>query len=434
MLMLPALVLLTGAASAIRAEQPTASLPGWLIVVAALAPAICGLLLRAIVPGADLLLIAACGMLTSISVVAMLQIAMLPGGSQSFFQTVLARHTAFVAAAFGAMAAGAVLARFAPVVRRYPYLTAVAALALIGSTMLIGTEVNGARLWIVIGPLRAQPAELARVLLAIFIAAYLYDRRHLLASSWRVGRLELPPVPYLVPVGGALVLALAALAVQNDLGMAALTALAAFAIIASSLRSRLSVLAMGAMVGAIVWSAPGLSPRVRIRVDNWLDPWQAPTGAGYQFIQGEYALSWGGVGGSRAAPDVRNVPEVQTDFILPAIGAQFGVLVSCAVLALLAVVVLRSAGNALQAPTELERYIAVALVVLLGLQNLLILGGVLRLMPLTGLTLPFVSYGGTSMLVSGFTIGVVVGIGAKGARAGPERAGFVVFPTNAYTA
>ncbi len=434
MLMLPALVLLAGAAGAPRTAPSEAVLPAWLVIAAALAPLVWGLLLRTLVPGSDLLLISACGMLTSVSVITMLHIAQVPGGTQPFFQSVVARQTAFVVAAFGAMTAGAFLARFAPLVRQYPYLTAAAALALIGSTMLIGTEVNGAKLWIVIGPVRAQPAEMARVLLAMFFAAYLYDRRHLLASPWRVGRLELPPIPYLIPVGGALVLALAALAVQNDLGMAALTALAAFAIIAGSLRSRWSVLAMGAAVGAVIWSAPGLSPRVRARVDNWLDPWQDPTGAGYQFIQGDYALSWGGVGGGRTAPDVRNVPEVQTDFILAAIGAQFGVLVSSAVLALLSVVVLRSARNALQAPTELEQYIAVALVVLLGLQNLLILGGVLRLMPLTGLTVPLVSYGGTSMLVTGFTIGVVVGIGANGARSGSNQAGFVVFQPNAYTA
>jgi cell division protein FtsW (lipid II flippase) len=353
----------------------------------------------------------------------MLQIAQVPGGTQPFFQTVLARQTAFVVAAFGAMTAGAVLARFAPLVRQYPYLTAAAALALIGSTMLIGTEVNGAKLWIVIGSVRAQPAEMARVLLAVFFAAYLYDRRHLLASSWRVGRLELPPIPYLIPVGGALALALAALAVQNDLGMAALTALAAFAIIAGSLRSRLSVLAMGAAVGAVIWSAPALSPRVQARVDSWLDPWQAPTRSGYQFIQGEYALAWGGLGGGRVVPDVRSVPEVQTDFILPAIGAQFGILVSGAVLALLAVVVLRCARNALCTSTELEQYIAVALAVLLGLQILLILGGVLRLIPLTGLTVPLVSYGGTSMLVTGFTVGIIVGIGARGTRLGCGRAG-----------
>ncbi len=416
MLLLPALVLLAGAADVIRAGQTQTSVPIGLLLAASLAPLVCGLLLRVAMPESDLLLIASAGMLTSISSVSMLQLAQISGGAQSFFQTVMVRHAAFVAASFGALVAGAVLAKFAPLVRRYPYLTAAAALTLIGSTMLFGTVVNGAKLWIVAGPLRVQPAELARVLLALFVAAYLYDRRHVLASTWRVGRLELPPVPYLIPVGGALVLALAALAVQNDLGMAALTALAAFAIIAGTLRSRWSVLALGTAVAAVIWSAPSLSPRVQLRVATWLDPWQAPMGAGYQFIQGEYALALGGLGGGRLAPDVRNVPEVQTDFILAAIGAQFGVLVSGAVVALLAVVVLRCAENALMASTELEKQMALALTVLLGIQILLILGGVLRLAPLTGLTVPFVSSGGTSMLVTGFSVGAILGIGARGAR------------------
>lgn len=420
LLLFPALVFLAGAAGVLRAEPLEIRQPVALFVAAALAPLCCGLLLRIVLPGSDLILLAACGMLTSISAVSLLQIAQISGGAQQFFQTVSARHSAFVIASFVALLGGAILSRFAPLLRAYPYLTGTAALALIASTILIGTEVNGARLWIVIGPLRMQPAEVARVLLALFVAAYLYDRRHLLASSWQVGRLELPPIPYLIPVAGALILALVALAVQNDLGMAAVTALAAFAIIAGSLRSRWSVLAMGAVVVAVIRLAPSLSPRLQARVDSWLDPWQAPTGTGYQFIQGEYALAAGGIGGGRIIPDVRNVPEVQTDFVLTAIGAQSGVLVSSAVLVLLAVIVLRCARNGLMAQTGLERQMAVALTVLLGLQILLILGGVLRLMPLTGLTVPFVSYGGTSMLVTGFTVGIVLGIGAK--RAGdPHR-------------
>jgi cell division protein FtsW (lipid II flippase) len=416
LLLLPTLVLLSGSASALNADPPAMRVPVGLIVAAAIAPLICGLLVRVALPGSDLVLLSACGMLASIGAVSLMQVAQLEGGTQPFFQTILIRHEAFVVASFLALAVGALLSKFVPLIRRYPYLMAATALALIASTMLIGTEVNGAKLWIVIGPLRAQPAEMARVILALFVAGYLYDRRHLLASSWRLGRLEMPPIPYLVPVGGALVLALAALGVQNDLGMAALTALSAFAIIAGTLRSRWSVLGMGVAVVGVIWSAPSLSPRVQARVGSWLDPWNAPSGSGYQFIQGEFALASGGLGGGRMAPDVRNVPEVQTDFILTAIGSQSGLLVSSAVLVLLAVVVLRCTRSALLAPTELEKQAAVALTVLLGLQILLILGGVLRLMPLTGLTVPFVSYGGTSMLVTGFTIGIVLGIGARGMK------------------
>lgn len=414
-LLLPALVLLSGAAVALPAAQPATSLLATLIVAASIAPFICGILLWVMRPGSDLILLSICGMLTSVSAVSLLHVAGIPGGAQPFFQTVLIRHLVFVVASFAALVAGVLLSRFAPLVLRFPYLTAALALALIASTMLFGTEVNGAKLWIVLGPLRAQPAEVARVLLALFISAYLYDRRHLLAASWHVGRLELPPIPYLVPVGGALLLALSALALQNDLGMAALTTLAAVAIITASFRSRWSVLAIVSMLATIIWMAPGLSPRVQARVANWLDPWQSPTGSGYQFIQGEYALALGGLGGGRTTPDVRNVPEVQTDFVLTAIGAQSGVLVTAAVVALLAICVLRCAQNALLAPTELGKGMALALTVLIGLQIMLILGGVLRLLPLTGLTVPFVSYGGTSMLVTGFSVGLIIGIGASGA-------------------
>lgn len=415
-LILPALVLLSGAAVALRAAPLSTGLLSTFIVAAALTPLVSGVLLRIASPGSDLILLSTCGMLTSVGAVSLLQVAGIPGGTQAFFQAILARHLVFVIASFAALIAGAFLSRYAPLVLRYPYLTAAAALALIASTMLLGTEVNGARLWIVLGPVRAQPAEVARVLLALFIAAYLYDRRHLLASSWRVGRLELPPIPYLIPVGGALLLALSALALQNDLGMAALTALAAVAIITASLRSRWSVFAIVSVLAAVIWIVPGLSPRVQARVANWLDPWQAPTGSGYQFIQGEYALAQGGLGGGRVTPDVRNVPEVQTDFVLAAIGAQSGVLVTAAVVALLAVFVLRCAQNALLAQTEHAKGMALALTVLIGLQILLILGGVLRLLPLTGLTVPFVSYGGTSMLVTGFSVGIIIGIGATSAR------------------
>jgi cell division protein FtsW (lipid II flippase) len=201
--------------------------------------------------------------------------------------------------------------------------------------------------------------------------------------------------------------------------MAALTTLATVAIVTAGLRSRWSVVAIVSVLAAVIWIAPGLSPRVQSRVANWLDPWQAPTGSGYQFIQGEYALALGGLGGGRVTPDVRNVPEVQTDFVLAAIGAQSGVLATASIVALLAVCVLRCAQNALLARTELAKGMALALTVLIGLQTMLILGGVLRLLPLTGLTVPFVSYGGTSMLVTGFSVGMIIGFGNT--RATPPR-------------
>lgn len=420
-LMLPSLVLLAGAEGAIRLDAGEAAFSMWLILAASAGPLLCGLSLRVALPRADLRLVAACGMLTSISSVSMLYLAQLAGATQPFFQEIASRHLAFVVGAFIALFVGSAFSTFVSLALRYQYVTAAAALALVASTMVIGTTVNGAKLWIVIGPLRVQPAELARVLLALFVAAYLYDRRNLIGTSWNLGELALPPIPYLIPVAGALGIALAALVIQNDLGMAALTAIAAFAMIAQSLRSRWAVVVIGLVVAGVIWATSTVSPRVQSRVGSWLDPWQAPAGAGYQFVQGEYALALGGVGGGGRTADVRAVPEVHTDFIMTAIGAQFGLMVLAAVLALLTIVVVRCARNAMMAPTELESHLAVALTVLLGLQVLLILGGVFRLVPLTGVTLPLVSYGGTSMLVTGFSIGIVVGIGARGAQASYVR-------------
>ncbi|MFT4038529.1 MAG: FtsW/RodA/SpoVE family cell cycle protein [Thermomicrobiales bacterium] len=384
-----------------------------LLLAAMLAPALAALILRVTVPDIDLTLIALCGALTAIGAVIQIQIANLPGGTSAFFETVATRHLAFVAASFVALLAGVVASGFIAHARRYPYVIAMAALALIASTMAIGTEVNGARLWIELGPLRLQPAEISRVLFATFVAVFLYDRRHVIAASWRVAGLELPPVPYLAPVAGALCLALAALAVQNDLGMAAVTAIGAYAIVASSLRSRWSVLTVGGAVALVAVFGASASPRVQGRVANWLNPWLNPLGTGYQFIQSEYALATGGIAGARLPPDVRNVPEIQTDFVLAAAGSRFGLLVSLAILALLALLALRCAANSLAAATELETLVGLALTVLLSVQILLISGGVLRVVPLTGLTAPFISYGGTSLIVSGFTVGIIAGVGAR---------------------
>lgn len=416
LLLLPAFVLLVGALT-VRADWPTSGrVPAGLVLAAAAAPLVAGLALRLTLPQVDLPLVATSGMLTALGAVSMVRLAELPGAAQAFFTSVASRHLAFVVASFAALLLGSNLARFAPLTLRYPYVIALAALGLIGSAMVLGTEVNGARLWVVVGPVRLQPAELARVLLGVFAAAYLYDRRHSLAAPWQLGRLSLPPIPYLVPLAGAVGVALATLVLQNDLGMAALTAVGAYAIVASALATRPTVIAIGVALAAAVWAAAQVSPRVLGRAESWLHPWRDPVGRGYQFVQGEYALAIGGLGGARVAPDVRNVPEVQTDFILAAIGAQSGVLVSAAVLALLAILVLRCARNALLAATELEGRIALALSVLLGLQILLILGGVLRLAPLTGLTVPLVSYGGTSLVVTGFSLGLIVGIGARGGQ------------------
>lgn len=367
---------------------------------------------------ADLMLIAAAAMLTSIGMVALAGLAMAPGPDQAFYASMLARHGLFIGGGFAALFLGANLARHVDVVARYPFTLLLAALALTGATVVLGDTVNGARLWLQLGPLRFQPSELARVLLAGFVAVYLYDRRHLVAAPWRVGPLDLPPAPYLIPLSGAVLGAAAVLAFQNDLGMAALLVLGASTTVAGVLRSRVTAGLAAVALGSAAVAAYAIVPRIRDRVTGWLDPWADPLSRGFQFVQSDYSLTAGGLLGTRNGAAAARVPEVHTDFALIGIGSQLGLLTAVAVIALSAVIILRCLINALSAPPGFAMLLAFSLSALLAIQVLLIAGGTLRVIPLTGLTFPLVSYGGTSMIVTLFALGLIVGIGAEGRAAG----------------
>jgi cell division protein FtsW (lipid II flippase) len=272
--------------------------------------------------------------------------------------------------------------------------------------------VNGARLWLQVGPIQFQPSEVARLFLVGFVAIYLYDRRHLVVAPWRVAALDLPAAPYLAPLVGAVMAAVAVLALQNDLGMAALVVLGAYALVAAVLSSRWAVGLAGATLAVTAIASYAISPRVRERVAAWLDPWYDPAGRGFQFVQAEFAMANGGILGAAAnSPD--RVPEVHTDFILVAIAAEWGWAGAAAVLTLVGILVCRSFAAALGTPDRFRSFVTLGIAALLGIQALLICGGTLRVLPLTGVTLPLISYGGTSMIVTLFAIGVVTGIGAS---------------------
>lgn len=387
------------------------------IACVVVAPILATLITVWIRPGIDSMLIASCSLLASIGMSALLGIASRPGDEQAFYLEIVTRHGYFVAAGFLAMVFGVLVAAKIEQIARFPFTLMLVALALTAVTMVIGRTVNGARLWLEFGPVRFQPAEVARLLLATFVAIYLYDRRHLIMTHWRVGRFDLPPAPYLLPVAGAVAVAMLVLVAQNDLGMAALVALGTFASVSFAMQSRTSSGLLGLIVIAAIVFAYQLSPRVQDRVQGWVAPWQDPMIKGFQFVQSDYALAAGGLAGAQDISPGRYVPEVQTDFILVAIGSQFGVLAAVAVLATVAVVLVRCAICSVWAASELESRIALGLTALLASQVVLIVGGVLRVLPLTGLTFPLVSYGGTSMVATLLAIGVIVGIGARGRAA-----------------
>jgi cell division protein FtsW (lipid II flippase) len=272
-------------------------------------------------------------------------------------------------------------------------------------------------LWLDAGPLRFQPSEVARFLIAMFVAVYLYERRHLLTAPWNVRGLDLPPAPYLLPLAVAVVIAVGVLIFQNDLGMAALVVIGAGATVVSVVRSRAAVLIVILLLSGGLAGAYLAVPRVRDRVLGWLEPWQDPAGRGFQFVQADFSLAAGGFQGDGGALSAGSVPEVHTDLVLIAVSSQFGVLIGAAVLALVAVLVCRCMIAGLRAGDGFRALVAIGLAVLIAIQVILITGGSLRVLPLTGLTFPLVSYGGTSMIVTQFALGIVLGIGAN-SRAG----------------
>ncbi len=268
-------------------------------------------------------------------------------------------------------------------------------------TAAIGTTVNGARLWITVGGVQIQTAELVKVALVVFLAAYLSENEQLIGSSWRVGWFDLPPIPYLAPMVVMWGLCLVALVLLNDLGTALLFFLL-FLILLYVASGRSSYVLLGLLAfiaGALL--AYYLFDRVQIRIQNWIDPWQHPYGSGYQQIQSDYAISSGGIfGAGPGKGQPWQIPEVQTDYVVAVIGEEWGLIGIVTLLGLYAVMTVRGMLISLRASTGFLRLLAVGLTASLAIQALVILGGVFRLLPLTGVTTPFVSYGGSSLLVS----------------------------------
>ena len=296
-------------------------------------------------------------------------------------------------------------------IRRYKYSWLLLSLVLLGFTFAFGEEVNGARLWLAVGPFRAQPSEVIKITLVTFMAAYLSDKRDLIGASWRLGRLSLPPVPYLLPMILMGVVSLAVIVIQNDLG----TALLFFGVFLSMLYAasgRVVYVVLGLFSFVVAcFAAYRLFDRIDLRVQNWLDPWQDPLVVGYQPIQSDFSLAAGGIFGtglSQGKPYY--IPEVQTDFVFSAIAEELGLLGTIAILALCLLLVLRGLLIALRVRDGFARLVAIGLASTLGWQTLIILGGIVRLIPLTGITLPFVSYGGSSLVTNFVIVGLLLAI------------------------
>ncbi len=297
----------------------------------------------------------------------------------------------------------------------YKYFWGLAGIALLLATALFGVDIGGNKNWLFIGPVHFQPSEFAKLFIVLFLAAYLSERREVLTfATRRYGPLILPQPRIMAPLLAVWGLAMLMLVGQRDLG-AALLYFGTATVMIYLASGRAGYLLWGAgmfLVGSVL--AYALYPHVRARIDIWLDPWADPSGRAYQVVQSLFALGSGGALGSGLGYGFPGlVPEVHTDFIFAAIGEELGLAGAGAVMMLYILLVYRAFRAALLAPSPFRALLAGGLAVLLGLQVLVIVGGVTKFLPLTGVTLPLVSYGGSSVVATFILLGMVLAMSEK---------------------
>ena len=323
----------------------------------------------------------------------------------------------------GAMVATLALVPSLEKLAEYKYTIGIVGVALLLIPMFLGTEISGSKLWIRIGSFSFQPGELAKILITLFIAAYLAENRELLsASARRIGPLAVPRLRMLLPMLVMWGMSLLVVIFERDLG-SALLFFTIFVIMLFVATGRvgyvlvsLALLAIGGAFCYLMFS------HVRVRVQIWLDPFADPSGSGMQIVQSLFSIADGGLVGSGIGKGMPTlIPVVESDFIFSAIAEEMGLLGGSAVLFLFMLLAVRALTTAARAKSDLAAFTAVGLTTSLSFQAFLIVGGVTRLLPLTGVTLPFMSQGGSSLLSSFVIVALLL-------RTGDEGTGRAVLP------
>ncbi|MFQ6098369.1 MAG: FtsW/RodA/SpoVE family cell cycle protein [Armatimonadota bacterium] len=312
--------------------------------------------------------------------------------------------------------------------QRWTYWCGFLAVILIGVTMAWGTTVNGAKLWLRIDlgqmagfrlpAIRFQPGEPAKVLIAIFLAGFLTPRAEQAGARDRMRVVWLPSLRGLLPLLGAAAVGVGMFVVQNDLG-AALLVFGVFVAMAYVATGNLSYPLLGLAVFVAAAGGAYLAvPHAAQRMDMWLNPWGADDvqRSGYQITQGLFCLGSGGVFGTGLGfgfPDDLPTYTAETDMIFAAMGEELGLVGAIVVSVLFVILVFRSFRIAWSAPSTFGSLLASALSTVFAVQALTIIGGVLRLVPLTGITLPFVSYGGSSLVTNMLAVGLLLTISRR---------------------
>ena len=319
----------------------------------------------------------------------------------------------WTAIAIVAFCAVVVLLKDYRVLNAYPYLLFLIGLILLLLPLVpgIGKENNGARIWIQLGPYSFQPAELAKIVLSVAFAAYLVEKKDVLAlAGGKLGRIVLPRPRDLGPILVMWLASMAVLVFQKDLG----TSLLFFGLFVTMLyiateRSGWAVIGL-TLFGAGAWAASLVFSHVQTRVVAWLDPF-SDYDRNYQVIQAQFGFAWGGLFGTGWGLGRPNITPVhKSDFIAAAIGEELGVVGLMAVVLIYGLIVARGLRAALGARDPFGKLLAAGVSFVFAIQVFAIIGGVTRLLPLTGLTTPFMSQGGSSLVANWMLFGVLLAI------------------------
>lgn len=281
----------------------------------------------------------------------------------------------------------------------YFYILAALSIIILFSPLVVGVTRNGARNWIEFGSYTFQPSELVKILFIFTSASLLKDKKS---------------IKELFPLMAFALICMGILMMENDFGMMIIY-FAIFIIMlyigTSNIAYILGGLAAAASGGCLAYLYVS---HIKVRIEAWLNPWADATGKGYQIVQSLIAIGsggWFGSGVGLGSPYV--IPAAKTDFIFAAIAEEFGVLMALAVIIMYLLIVYESMKIALEANSAFYSLLSAGSASAIGLQAFIIIGGVIKLIPLTGVTLPFVSYGGSSMLANFMIVGIVQGVASQ---------------------
>jgi cell division protein FtsW (lipid II flippase) len=397
---------------------PAAIVTGLALAVTAI---VAHVMVRSFAPDADPTLLPLAFLLNGLGLVFVRRVDLATGSDLAATQTV------WTAVSVGALCATLLFIRRVGVLGRYQYTFGLLTILLLLSPLIPGLTagvINGAQLWIDIAGMRFQPGEIAKLTMVVFLAGYLERNRALLSvATQRIGPVMLPAARHLAPVLVAAVMAMVIMAGLRDLGTALLF-FGAFIAMLYVATGRLAYPAFGAVFFAFAaWIAYLQFGHVRARVSIWLDPWADVSGIGYQLAQSLFALGTGGLTGTGLGLGrPQDVPFSATDAIFVVIGEELGLLGATAVLLLYLIIIVRGYRIAQTARDEFGTLFATGLTVTLAAQTFVIVGGLTRLVPLTGITLPFISYGGSALLSNYLLIALLLRISdeSRGAAKGRD--------------